>query len=269
MRERGVQSRRVRESNETIRRPGPGSSGTNVWQVIAIVALLAATAGWTTVAVIALRGSDTGAAVVEPSDSPDPEASDAASEGPVADTHDAPDLELVLPTTVNGVALQSQSVTGEGLLSDDAWSTVVTTFLTSVGKTAKDLQFAQAADPNDSLDGSFEVYRLPGVDGAKLRDTLITAWKGDFPDMKLSDVVVGGQKMMKGAFDTETPPSYLYAKGEYLYDIWTNDPTIAEAAIEALPVPGASGAPRASASPAASAKPDSSASLAPSASPAP
>ena len=265
MRERGVQSRRVRDDNETVRRPGSGSSGTNMWQVIAIVALLAATAGWTTVAVIALRGPDTsvGDAAASPGDSADPGASDDPSAAPVADTHDAPDLELVLPTAVKGVTLQSQSVTGEGLLSDDAWSKVVTTFLTSVGKTAKDLQFAQAADPNDSLDGSFEVYRVPGVDGAKLRDNLITAWKGDFPDMKLTDVTVGGQKMIKGEFDTQTPPSYLYVRGEYLYDIWTTDPTIADAAIKALPAPGATAAPRASASPAASTEP------APSASPAP
>ena len=155
MRERGVQSRRVRESKEANRRPSSASNGTNMWQVIAIVALLAATAGWTTVAVMALRGSDTPAAVVEPTDSADPSASDEPSDAPVADTHDAPDLELALPTAVNGVQLQVQSVTGEGLLSDDAWSTSVTTFLTSVGKTAKDLQFAQAADPTQTMDGSF------------------------------------------------------------------------------------------------------------------
>jgi hypothetical protein len=266
VRERGVQSRRVRESKEAVRRPAPASS-TNMWQVIAIVALLAATAGWTTVAVMALRPSDTASAVASPTDSADPGASDEPTAVPVADTHDAPDLELALPTAVNGVDLQVQSVTGEGLLSDDAWSTVVTTFLTSIGKTAKDLQFAQAADPTQSMDGSFEVYRVPGVDGAKLRDTLITAWKGDFPDLKLTDVTVAGQKMIKGEFDTDTPPSYLYARGEYLYDIWTNDPTIAAAGISALPAPGASSAPRASGSPAASsaatAKPAASASPAP------
>jgi len=269
VRERGVQSRRVREGKETVRRPAPASSGTNVWQVIAVVALLAATAGWTTVAVMALRGSDTGAAVAAPSASADPGASDGPSAGPVADTHSAPDLELALPTAVNGAQLQVQSETGEGLLSGDAWSTVVTTFLTSVGKTAKDLQFAQAADPTQTLDGSFEVYRVPGVDGTKLRDALITAWKGDFPDMKLTDVTVGGRKVTKGVFDTQTPPSYLFVTGEYLYDIWTNDPTIAAAGIKALPVPGASAAPRGSAPPATSVKPAASASPAPSVSPAP
>ena len=255
MRERGVQSRRVRESKEATRRPGPATSGPNTWQIIAIVALLAATAGWTTVAVIALRGSDPTTAATTPSDSEDPDTLDEESVPPVADTHDAPELELALPTQVAGAALQSQSVTGTGLLTDDEWSTTVTTFLTSVGKAAADLQFAQAYDPTQSLDGSFEVYRVAGVDGTKLRDTLIEAWKGDFPDLKTTDVTIAGEKMIRGDFDSETPASYLYVRGDQVYDFWTNDPDIAAEAIKALPAPGASGAPRASASAGASATP--------------
>lgn len=254
MRERGVQSRRVRESKEAARRPGPGSGGTNMWQAIAIVALLAATAGWTTVAVIALRGSDP-AAIVTPTDSPDPDAADEESAPPVADTHDAPDLEATLPTQVDGVDLQVQSNLGTELLTDDEWSTTVTTFLTSVGKAPADLQFAQAYDPTQSIDGSFEVYRVAGVDGTKLRDALVEAWKGDFPDLKVTDVTVGGQKMIRGDFDSETPASYLYVRGDQVYDIWTNDADIAASAITALPAPGSSAAPRASGSPAASASP--------------
>jgi len=263
VRERGVQSRRVREDKEAARRPAPSSGGINTWQVIAIVALLAATAGWTTVAVITLGGSGQLAAVASPTDSIDPNASDEPTAVPVADSHDAPDLEVVLPASVNGVDLQVQSVTGASLLTDDAWSTTVTDFLTSEGKTATDLQFAQAYDPTQGLDGSFEVYRVAGVDGAKLQDTLVAAWKGDFPDLKLTDVTIAGQKMTRGDFDTETPGSYLYVRGEYLYDIWTNDPAIAEAAIAALPAAGASSAPGPSSSPAPSAAPAASASAAP------
>jgi hypothetical protein len=252
----------VRDSKEAARRPGPASSGTNTWQVIAIIALLAATAGWTTVAVIALRGSDP-VAVATPSDSEEPDPLDEGSAPPVGDTHDAPDLELALPTQVDGVDLQVQSVTGTGLLTDDEWSTTVTTFLTSVGKAAADLQFAQAYDPAQSIDGSFEVYRVAGVDGTKLRDTLIEAWKGDFPDLKTTDVTIGGQKMIRGDFDTETPASYLYVRGDQVFDIWTNDPDVAASAIAALPAPGATAAPRASASAAASVAPAASSSTAP------
>lgn len=267
MRERGVQSRRVRESKEATSRPGPASSGINVWQAIAIVALLAATAGWTTVAVITLRGPDPSvggaAANASPAASDDPNAVPEDSAPPVADTHNAPELEAALPTQVNGVDLQTQSDTGTGLLTDDEWSTTVTTFLTSVGKTAPDLQFAQAYDPGQTIDGSFEVYRVPGVDGTKLRDTLIQAWKGDFPDLKLTDVTVGGQKLKRGEFDADTPASYLYVRGDEVFDIWTNDETIVAAAIAALPAPGASAAPRASSSAAASASPAASTAPAP------
>jgi hypothetical protein len=253
----------VRESKEVARRPAPKAGVRNIWQVIAIIALLAATAGWTTVAVVTLRGPDA-AAVAIPSESADPDdIADEESAPPVADTHDAPDLEATLPTTVAGTDLQLQSVTGSGLLTDDEWSTTVTTFLTSVGKAAADLQFAQAYDPTQSIDGSFEVYRVKGVDGAKLRDALIEAWKGDFPDLKLTDVTVGGQKMIKGQFDSETPASYLYVRGENVYDIWTNDAEIAESAIAALPAPGASAPPRASATPGSSATPASTSSTTP------
>ena len=267
MRERGVQSRRVRDSKEAARRPGPTTGGINAWQVIAIIALLAATAGWTTVAVIALRGSDPGAggagALASPAASDDPNAVDEESAPPVADTHDAPDLELALTTQVNGVDLQLQSVVGTGLLTDDEWSTAVTKFLTAIGKTPADLQFAQAYDAAQSIDGSFEVYRVPGVDGTKLRDALIDAWKGDFPDLKLTDVTIAGKKMLRGEFDADTPASYLYVRGDEVFDIWTNDEKIATSAITALPAPGASAAPRASASAGASATPAASSAPAP------
>ena len=85
MRERGVQSRRVRPGPvEPLRRPGPPpqrSGGGNFWQVLAIVALVAATAGWTTVAVLALRPGPAAEAEV-PIESFDPEATDDAEVPP-------------------------------------------------------------------------------------------------------------------------------------------------------------------------------------------
>ena len=121
VRERGVQSRRVRESQESARRPAPTSSGANTWQIIAIIALLAATAGWTTVA--RHRAPRTGpapAAVADPTDNADPAdlEEEEASEEPVVIPHDAPELEAVLPTAVNGVTLATKSAAGEDLITD-------------------------------------------------------------------------------------------------------------------------------------------------------
>jgi hypothetical protein len=254
VRERGVQSRRVRESKEASRRPDPATSGQNVWQIIAIVALLAATAGWTTVAVIALRDPGS-SAVVTPTDSTDPEASDEDSAPPVGDSHDAPDLEAALPASVNGVDLQLQSVTGDQLMGDDPWSTTVTAFLTSVGKTPPDLKWAQAYDPNDSLNGSFEAYQLADADPAKLQETLIAAWKTDYPDLKLSDVTIGDQKMVRIDVNVEeqASSSFLFVRNGILYNVTTDDQELVASAVKGLPAPGASPRPASSASAAPSA----------------
>ena len=92
VRERGAQSRRARNA-PVVPAPsaGPTRAGGNPWQVIAIIALIAATAGWTTVAVIALREPST--AAVASSEPTDPAASDDSSIPPAVAIHEVPELE--------------------------------------------------------------------------------------------------------------------------------------------------------------------------------
>jgi hypothetical protein len=262
VRERGVQSRRVRPGHvEPVRRPGPPPrpSGGNFWQALAIVALIAATAGWTTVAVLALRPAPPAEAEV-PVESLDPLASDDAEVPPVvADTHDAVELESLLPATLSGTALQVQSWDGDGLLTDDPWSMSMTAFLAALCKVPADLHVAQSYDPNMAVDASIGVYKADGVDPTALRDALIAAWKGDYPDMKVSQVNVGGKDVTKGDFGEDGITSYLYIRDEVVYDIESADETIATTALEGLPGPGGPAAPTASgsAAPAASCVPPS------------
>ncbi len=252
MRERGVQSRRVRPGQvEPARRPGPppARSGGNFWQVLAIVALVAATAGWTTVGVLALRPAPSAEAQA-PVESFDPNASE-DTVPPVADTHDAPELESLLPATLSGTTLQVQSWDGDGLLTDDPWSTSMTAFLASVCKVPADLHVAQSYDPDQALDASLGVYRADGVDATALRDALVAAWKGDYPEMKVSQVTVGGKDVTKGDFGEDSITSYLYLAGDKVYDIESSDEAIATAALAALPAPAASPGAAASTSPVA------------------
>ncbi len=261
MRERGVQSRRVRPGQvEPVRRPGPPPqrSGSNFWQVLAILALVAATAGWTTAAVLALRPGTSPEAAV-PVESFDPNASDDSEVPPVADTHDAVAMESLLPTTLSGTTLQVQSWNGDGLLADDPWSTSMTAFLTAYCKLPADLHVAQSYDPNEALDASVGVYKVDGVAATALRDALIEAWKGDYPDMKVSQAILGGKDITKGDFGADSPTSYLWIHGDEVYDIETSDETIATAALAGLPTASASAAPVSSgtSSPAASCAPAS------------
>ena len=262
MRERGTQSRRVRPGPvESHRRPGPppqGSGGNgNFWQVLAIVALVAATAGWTTVAVLALRPGPAPEALAPVGKSFDPETTDDTDVPPVADTHDALALESLLPAKLNETVLQPQSWNGDGLLTDDPWSLSITAFLTAACKVPADLNVAQSYDPDQALDAVIVVYKVDGVDPAAVRDALIAAWEGDFPEMTTSQVTVGGKDVIKGAFGEDTPSSYLYVSGDVVYDIESADEAIATAALAALPDRGATPDPATSGPPAASCVPPS------------
>ena len=263
MRERGVQSRRLRPGGvEPEKRPNPGpGGGTNVWQIIAIVALLFATAGWTTVAVITLRPA-TAAVDTNPTDTEDPTAGE-ESVPPVADSHDATELEALLPTELTGTPLQAQSWTGDVYLAGDDWGNSVTSFLTANGKTPSDFRAAQVADPAGSLAGTMFAYQVAGVDPTKLRDALLAAWKGDYPDMKTTTTTIGGKDITKGDFGADADSSYLFIKDGVVYDVETSDAGIAEAALGAIGKPAGSRAPVTSAAPGGSVAP------APSGSPAP
>jgi hypothetical protein len=188
-----------------------------------------------------------------PVESFDPNASEDTDVPPVADTHDALELESLLPATLSGTALQVQSWDGDGLLTDDPWSTSMLGFLAAACKGPADLHVAQSYDANQALDASIGVYRVDGVAPTAVRDALIAAWKGDYPDMTVSQVTLGGKEVTKGDFGEDTITSYLYIHGDDVYDVESSDETIATTALAALPAPDASAAPAATGSPAPSA----------------
>jgi len=239
----------------------PSRSSLNLWQAIAIVALIAATAGWTTAIVLATRPP----AVAEASPSA-PDEGDVPSDGdsapPVADTHDAPELEALLPTSIQDpttqqdTPLQVESWTGSAILNDDAYSDSLRSFLTGQGKAADDLREAQAYDPTAGLDFSIAVYRLPGVAPDKLRDALIAAWKVD-PDVAnvpVSTVTIDDKTLTKLDFPEDTADSYLYVRDDTVFDIESSDVAIVTKALQELPKAGSTPRPSGS-TPAHSAAP--------------
>ncbi len=223
----------------TPRMPGstpPRSAG--YWPAVAIIAIVVATAGWTTVAVMALNNNDNGGsaaaletpaasdAVVDPNASDDPGTD--FSDAPVDDSHDAPDLEALLPTAIGDTALSLQSWTGDSLLTaGDPWSDSVTAFLTTVGKTPADLSAAQAFDATEATDHSVGVFRLDGVPTKALRDAMIAAWKESYPDLKVSTIKLDGTEVTKGDFGQDAIDSYWYEKDGLVYDIETSDEKVA------------------------------------------
>lgn len=242
MRERGSQAGDAQAEGSAGTSDPPWSPTTttsaNFWHVLAIVALIVATAGWTTVAVLATREP---AAVVGnvPEATFDPNAGQDGSPEPIELTHDAPDLEALLPVEFDGTPLEVQSWTGDALLADDPWSTSITTFLASYDKTPADLEVAQGYDGTQVLEGSIGVYRATGIPGTAVRDALLAAWKGDYPDMTDEQLTLAGVEITKGGFGPDTAASYLFVRGELVYDIETTDDAVASAALASLVEGGA------------------------------
>jgi hypothetical protein len=207
-----------------------------------VVGLIAATVGWTTAAVIALRPSSP-PPVAEASPTEEPLPSDEASLEPTVESHAVADLEALLPADVNGTSLTRESWTGDTVLGDDSWSTSITTFLTGAGKTAADLEASQAYDATGTIDLSAGAFRASGVTGTALRDAIIAAYKGDYPDLKVSTTTISGLEVSSGDFGDGSSISYWYVRDDVVFDIETGDPSIAEAALAALPKPAASAGP--------------------------
>ena len=242
MRERGTQFRRARGADGD-RRSRPPDSGIRFWQVLAVVGLIAATAGWTTAAVLALRPSSTPPVTAQASPADEALPSDEPSLEPPVESHAVADLEALLPADVNGTSLTRESWTGDTALGDDSWSTSITSFLTAAGKTAADFQASQAYDATGTLDLSAGAFRVTGIGGAALRDAIIAAYKGDYPDLKVSSTTIGGLQVSSGDFGDGGVGSYWYVRNDVVFDIETSDSAIAQATFAALPGPGGSSPP--------------------------
>jgi hypothetical protein len=265
MRERGTQARRARLA-EAGSKPQPPKSGSgSFWPALAIAAIIAATAGWTVVAVMAFNGPSGGVAAVvsaTPEESLDDEIID-ESEEPIEESHEFPELEAMLPSTVDGAEMHIESWSAGLYGPGDMLTDGVTEAITVAGKTPADLHGAAAADPNSDLGTVVFVYTLGGLDPTPLRDAWIEDLKTGLPGFETAEEKVGDKTVLRGS-DGDTPGAwYAYIADDKLFIIDSGDDDVARRLLGALSNgPAGSVAP-----PAATPTPDPSAE--PSASPEP
>lgn len=234
MRQRGVQARRARAREEEWEAPSrSGSAG--FWPALAIVALIVATAGWTTVAVM-LANRPTAPAPTGLAASPAPtDLAVTPSTPPVAASHDAPALEALLPDAWKESPLTKQSWTGATILGEDTWSTAMSAFLAKNKKSPADLQIAQAYDQSGTYDLLVGIFEANGIAPASLRGAMVDAWKTDYPDLTTSSVSIGGETVTKGVAAEESITSYWYEHAGAVYDIETSDASLVGPVIASLP----------------------------------
>jgi hypothetical protein len=159
-----------------------------------------------------------------------PESSDSAQ----PESHAAPALEALLPKSLNGTTLTSQSVTGDTLLSDDGWSNAFSTFLASAGKTPTDLLYAEAYDPVGATDLTVYAYQITGVSAADVDKTVLKAWKANETSFTTKTATVGGKKVTQGTISSMSLDGYWYEHGDVVFEVQTSDATVAANVLAAL-----------------------------------
>ncbi len=259
MRERGVQSRRARASEPGALPPGSSGGGPGYWPALAIIAVIIATAGWTTVGVLVLnKPAAVASSPIETDEAIDEETPPEDSEIPPS--HDFADLEALLPTELECTPLDVQSFTGTEFIFDDSWGTSMSAFLTSVGKTPADLQIAQAQDPDGVLDLEVVLaFRLPGVEPEQLRDAVINGWKVDFPELTTATTTIADKAVTTGTFAEDQAASIWYLNDGIVFDIESGDVALGTKILSGLPPASAAAAPSATCAPPSAEPSDSSA----------
>jgi hypothetical protein len=200
------------------------------WQALAVVAIVVATAGWTTVIVMNLNSDR----VAQPTAA----ATDNSTDPPVVISHTFPELEALLPKTLGATSLSVDSSTGNDMFIDDVWSQSLASYLATVHKGPSDVQAAEAYDASGGIDIYAVVVHVDGITSIALRDAIIAAWKVQYPELVVSDITLGGKAVIKGVFGTDVANSYWYVSGTVVFDVETTDEAVAATYLSAMSGPG-------------------------------
>ena len=166
--------------------------------------------------------SPTAPASIQPSAIP----SVGPSPSPAPVSHIAPDLEALLPKTVDNAAMTSQSVSGTAALGTDATSQSLITSLGKLGKTAADLEIAESHDVTGALQVRLFAFRVKGVSGTDLAAAVVTSWMTNTTQTPTrSTVTIAGQKLTKVSYP-QGPADYVYGNASVAFDIETTDETL-------------------------------------------
>jgi len=184
----------------------------------------------------ALGGDGGSIATLEPSQSADVGASPGASDDTSSGlTHDAPELEKLLPTTIGGVPLTVDSALGSTVLTSDAGGRAATAALKAKGKVPDDLRYAEALDQTQTVAVSALAISVNGLTAAETQTMLLDWFQLSGPGVTHSEVKLSGKAWTKYDLGDELPVNYFRNDGTAVLVITTSDPALAEQAAAAMP----------------------------------
>jgi hypothetical protein len=198
--------------------------------LIAVLALVAAPG----LVAAGCAGSDADSG--ERTDSPPPASgpSTAPPPAPPPATHAAPELEALLPSEIDGVALTKGSATGADVFGSDAFSREMTRFLAGEGRKPADLRFANALDASQTLDVETGVFQASGVDARALKRAIVASSRPSAPGLTTSTAMLGGKRVTTLGYASGST-LYLYEQGDRVFYVGTRSEELASSVLAMLP----------------------------------
>jgi hypothetical protein len=157
--------------------------------------------------------------------------SDLPEESPVA-----PELEAMLPTVIDGAPFIANSANGADVPADTPGSRALMASLRAMDKTPADLQVAEAYDESETLDLYLLAFRLPGEDGAVLREMILESWlSANAAGVTQEPVTLADKEFVHVSYGDEDADAYVFTNEDAVIIVHTADAALAEAAAAALP----------------------------------
>ena len=153
-------------------------------------------------------------------------------------THSDPSLESLLPRQVAGLQMLTYSLTLEELIAAGTSDpSTVEPFLANLGKTVADASFAAAFDPNGTLPGGIQAFKIAGADTRKLMEGFVGLARQDVGiDATIVGGTVGGKSVtIVSAGDGPNDTQWLYGRGDVVFTVVAPDETAAAQYLAALP----------------------------------
>lgn len=110
----------------------------------------------------------------------------------------------------------------------------MTGFLAQHAKTPRDFHFARAWDPANTEDPDIGVFQVAGIDAAMLLPAVVDASRPATAGITTSTSTVGGKQVTIESTPS-APPLYLYAHGDTLFYVGTEDTALATDFLSGLP----------------------------------
>lgn len=149
--------------------------------------------------------------------------------------HSFPDLEALLPKTVDGTPLSAQSTTATEALSGDPTSEALFQWLTDNGKTSDDLEFAEAYDLTSTVDADFTALRVKGIAAAKLRQELLASWLGATASgVTTTNKTIGGKAVLTIDYGDGGALDYVLEQGDVVLILSSSEPAAIERILSGL-----------------------------------